>query len=98
MVKKFFDKIRYFLIKLRSQFIQFRFWLWELRRLYILKEHDCDNCKYYGGVACEHVDEEGNCLGWERVNLSIIHNLIYRYRIKKVVKILRNKYGPLGKK
>ena len=25
----------------------------------------CDNCKYFGGCCCDHVDEDGNCLGWE---------------------------------
>lgn len=25
----------------------------------------CDNCKYFGGCCCDHVDADGNCLGWE---------------------------------
>lgn len=25
----------------------------------------CDNCKHFGGCCCDHVDEDGKCLGWE---------------------------------
>ena len=28
--------------------------------------HDCDNCKWFGGLMCDHVDENYKCLGWER--------------------------------
>lgn len=27
--------------------------------------HDCDNCKWFGGLMCDHVDENYKCLGWE---------------------------------
>lgn len=27
--------------------------------------HDCENCKWFGGLMCDHVDENYKCLGWE---------------------------------
>lgn len=30
-----------------------------------LEVHDCDNCKWFGGLMCDHVDENFKCLGWE---------------------------------
>ena len=27
--------------------------------------HNCDNCKWFGGLMCDHVDENYKCLGWE---------------------------------
>ena len=67
-------------------------WEYELRewwRTYVLKEKDCDNCKYFGGCCCDHLDEYGNCLGWERANLSFIHKWIYQYKIKRLAKKLK---------
>ena len=25
----------------------------------------CDNCRFFGGCCCDHVDDDGKCLGWE---------------------------------
>ena len=25
----------------------------------------CDNCEYFGGCCCDHLDENGKCLGWK---------------------------------
>ena len=30
------------------------------------KEEECDSCDYFGGLMCDHVDENGKCLGWKR--------------------------------
>lgn len=74
---------------IRSNWIQFRFDIWEIWRTYILHQQDCDNCKYFGGCCCDHLDEYGNCLGWERANLSFIHKWIYQYKIKRLAKKLK---------
>lgn len=26
---------------------------------------DCENCKYFGGLMCDHIDEEDACMGYE---------------------------------
>ena len=39
-----------------------------LIHLYIEHIHDCDNCGYFGGCMCDHVDENGKCLGWKNDN------------------------------
>lgn len=26
---------------------------------------DCDNCKYFGGCCCNHLDADGDCMGYE---------------------------------
>ena len=51
---------------MKHKIIKFKFSLWDLWRTYILSEKDCDNCDYFGGLMCDHVDENFKCLGWER--------------------------------
>lgn len=72
--------------------IKFNF-IWRciyLYNLYIKRIHDCDNCKYFGGLMCDHVDENNKCLGWESAGWHPIKNFIYYYRMKKLVKGLRS--------
>ena len=64
--------------------------------LYIKKIHDCDNCKYFGGLMCDHVDENYNCLGWESAGWHPIKTWLYNYRLKKFVKKMK-KMDALGK-
>ena len=62
----------------------------ELWRTYILRQKDCDNCKYFGGCCCNHIDKNGKCLGWERADLNPIHEWQYKQQIKRIVKQLKN--------
>ena len=38
---------------------------------------------------CDHIDEEGNCLGWERPGWHPIKNIAYRIRIKRLARKMR---------
>ena len=78
--------------KLKYKLVQLYFEVWLLWRTYVLRNEACENCKYFGGLCCDHVDEKGNCLGWERANLNPIHRWIYNYRLKKLVKNLEVKF------
>ena len=60
-----------------------------LTRLYIKHIHDCDNCGYFSGCMCDHIDENGKCLGWKNENWHPLRNYFYQRKIKKVVKILK---------
>ena len=55
---------------------------------YIHKIHDCDNCKHFGGLMCDHVDENWNCLGWEPMKWQPIKHIKQRYYMKKMIKKL----------
>ena len=57
-----------------------------LYRLYIERYHDCDNCSYFGGCMCDHIDADGNCLGWESAGWHPFSTWLYNHRIKKMVK------------
>ena len=61
---------------------------------YIFHQKTCDNCKYFGGLMCDHIDKNGNCLGWEKHKNHPIKNFIYRRKIKRAIRIMR-KYGKL---
>ena len=71
---------------LKNKYIQFKFKIWEWYRLHILHQHDCENCLYFGGLMCNHVDEEGNCLTWEQYKYKFIKEIIFQYRLKKLRK------------
>jgi len=73
----------------KNKVYQFKWEAWQLWRTYILHQEDCDNCEYFSGCVCDNIDEEGNCLGWKRVNLNPIDRWIYQYRIKKLAKKLQ---------
>lgn len=64
-----------------------------LYRLYILKEHDCDNCSYFGGCMCDHIDEDGNCLGWESAGWHPFSTWLYHHRIKKMAKKYKKSFA-----
>lgn len=38
---------------------------------------------------CDHLDDNGNCLGWERADFNPIHKWIYQYKIKRLAKKLK---------
>lgn len=73
----------------KNKVYQFKWEVWQFWRTYILHQEDCDNCRFFGGCCCDHIDEEGNCLGWERADLNPINRQIYQYKIKKLVKKLK---------
>lgn len=50
---------------------------------------DCENCKYFGGLMCDHVDENNKCLGWERYKRHPIKDIKYRIKMKRLVKKMR---------
>ena len=50
---------------------------------------DCENCKYFGGLMCDHVDAEGHCLGWERYHPHYLKNIRYKMKIKKLARKMR---------
>ena len=70
-------------------FIQLKFKIYNLYRLYILKQHDCENCKYFGGLMCNHVDKNGKCLGWEKYKRHPICNLKYRIKLRKTIRKMK---------
>ena len=51
--------------------------------------HDCENCKYFGGLMCTHVDENNKCLGWEKYKRRPIKTWLYKQKIKKLAKKMR---------
>ena len=57
-----------------------------LYRLYIKRYHDCDNCSYFGGCMCDHIDADGKCLGWESAGWHPIKGWLYNRKINKMVK------------
>ena len=65
-------------------------WSWyNFLDLYWHHKETCETCKYFGGLMCDHIDEEGNCLGWERPGWHPIKNMAYRIRMKKLVRKMR---------
>ena len=70
--------------KLKYNLIQLYFELYEWWRTFILKEEDCDNCKHFGGLMCMHVDENDQCLGWERKSFNLIEKWRYRSLIRRL--------------
>lgn len=72
---------------MKENFIQLYFELYEWWRTFIRKEQDCDNCKYYGGVMCDHVDVDLHCLGWERASFNPILKWKYKRLIRRMSKI-----------
>ena len=79
--------------KVKNNWIQFKFRLIYLYRLYILKEYDCDNCRYFGGCCCDHIDENGNCLGWESAGFHPIEDFKYRRMIRRLVRQAKKQGG-----
>ena len=67
----------------------FKYWLLNFYN-YTRHTHDCDNCKYFGGCMCIHVDENGKCLGWEKEEWHPIHNWWYNYKINRLIRKLKN--------
>lgn len=51
-------------------------------------EQTCDNCKYFGGCCCDHVDEDGKCLGWEEY-IPMMPDEDYDKLIHKAADIVR---------
>ena len=76
---------------LKARWIQFRFKAYDWYRTYILKEQDCDNCKYFGGLMCVHVDKQNKCLGWERYKWHPIKDLKRKIQIKRLSRKMRKK-------
>lgn len=54
---------------------------------YILRKEYCDYCYYFGGLMCDHIDENGKCLGFRRY--KIIDKMKYKYTQYKMNKILK---------
>lgn len=78
-------------MKLRDKWIQFRFNCFLLWRTYILKLEDCDNCKWFGGCCCDHLDENGECMGWEQANFNPIPYFKRRYQMWKIKREIRKR-------
>ena len=47
----------------------------------------CDYCYYFGGLICDHIDENGKCLGFRRY--KIIDKIKYKYTQHKINKIVK---------
>lgn len=47
---------------------------------YILRKQYCEYCYYFGGLICDHIDENGKCLGFRRYTLK---NKIQDRKIQK---------------
>ena len=60
-----------------------------LINLYIKNIKDCHNCRFFGGCMCNHIDEEGNCLGWENEKWYPFKDWSYHRKIAKMVKIMK---------
>lgn len=73
--------------KFKYNFVQLYFILYDWWRTFILKQQDCDNCKYYGGLMCTHVDENWNCLGWKRKSFNPLKHWQYQRLIRRMSKI-----------
>ena len=54
---------------------------------YILRKKYCDYCYYFGGLICDHIDENGKCLGFRRY--KSIDKIKYKYTQYKINKILK---------
>lgn len=54
---------------------------------YILRKEYCDYCYYFGGLICDHIDENGKCLGFRRY--KIIDKIKYKYTQHKINKIVK---------
>ena len=54
---------------------------------YILRKEYCDYCYYFGGLMCDHIDENGKCLGFRRY--KIIDKIKYKYTQYKINKIVK---------
>jgi hypothetical protein len=54
---------------------------------YILRKKYCDYCYYFGGLMCDHIDENGNCLGFRRY--KIMDKIKYKYTQYKINKIVK---------
>ena len=67
-----------------------------LYRLYIKKIHDCDNCSYFGGCMCNHIDADGNCLGWKSAGWHPIKEWLYHRKIKKMTKQFKIEHGEIN--
>ena len=78
---------------MKENFIQLYFELYEWWRTFILKQQDCDNCKYFGGVMCDHVDADLHCLGWERASF----NPILKWKYKRLIRRMSKIESKLGK-
>ena len=77
------------IVYIKEHKFQWKYELSEWWRTYILQEKYCGNCKYFGGCCCDHLDEYGNCLGWERTNLSLFMNGFTNIKTKRLVKKLK---------
>ena len=80
-------------VKIKHQFFQIEYRIIYLYRLYIKKEYDCDNCRYFGGCCCDHIDENGNCLGWESIGFHPIEDFKYRRMIRRLVRRAKKNGG-----
>ena len=78
---------------LKNLLKKFQFSLFEFKYNYIdnfiLRKEICDYCKYFGGLMCDHTDENGLCLGFERYKFTPIKNFIRKRKVKRIVKELR---------
>ena len=78
--------------KFKYNLIQIYFEIYEWWRTFIRKEQDCDNCKYYGRVMCDHVDADCNCLGWERKSFNLLDQWKYRRLIRRLSRLESKMY------
>ena len=82
----------------KEKIIQFKWRIWDFWRTYILRQQDCDNCRYFGGCCCDHIDENGNCLGWERIKFDPFNRIkmtIYLHKVKKLMKQINKELKEL---
>lgn len=73
------------------KFLNFNQLKWDLKifiNSYIFHKKYCDYCYYFGGLICDHIDENGKCLGFRRY--KIVDRIKYKYTQYKINKILKN--------
>lgn len=79
---------------MKDKWIQFKFEIFEFYHNYILREKSCQYCCYFGGLMCDYLNRNGNCLGFKRFTIK---NRIDNYRqhrhFLKMMKSLDNTKG-----
>ena len=83
---------------LKNKIIQLKFQFYDIYRTYILKQKDCDNCAYFGGLMCDHIDENGKCLGWKKIKFNPLYRIkdaIHIHKVKKMIKKINKELKEL---
>lgn len=79
---------------MKDKWIQFRFTILDLYYSHILRDKDCKYCRYFGGLICDHLDENDNCLGFKRFTIKDrINSYRHHRRFLKMMKALDNTKG-----